>query len=115
MLSDKFTNRVLQLFVRFLKEEKILRVFNENLSSYLMKYDLVKYIKYNNTYNNYVLDMAHDISYLHKEDIHCLFLDYAMIWSKTEKGFVFWANVNRKWRECFYNNLRLINLEINEE
>ncbi len=115
MISDKFINRVLQLFVRFLKEEKILGVFNKNLSSYLMKDNKVTYIKFNNTYNSYVLDMAHRTHYLEKEYIHCLFLDYAMVWSETEKGFVFWANVNRKWRACFYDNLRLINLEINEE
>lgn len=115
MLSDKFINRVLQLFIRFLKEEKILGVFNKNFSKYLKECNMERYVKFNNTYNSYVLDIAHRNYYLEDENIHCLFLDYAMTWSKTEKGFDFWQKVNAKWKECFYNNLRLINLEINEE
>ena len=32
----------------------------------------------------------------------------AMEWRKTEKGYNFWCEVNRKWKEYFFNNLRLI-------
>ena len=40
---------------------------------------------------------------------HCL-----GYFAKTEKGFDFWQNVNRKWKIYFYDNLRLIKLETNE-
>ena len=114
MLNDKFTKRALQLFIRFLKEEKILRVFNKNFSKYLKKYDMERYVKYNNAYNSYLLDIAHKNYYLEDENIHCLFLDYAMTWLETEKGFDFWQKVNTKWKTCFFNNLKLIKLETNE-
>ena len=114
MLNDKFTKRALQLFIRFLKEEKILRVFNKNFSKYLKKYDMERYVKYNNAYNSYLLDIAHKNYYLEDENIHCLFLDYAMTWVETEKGFDFWQKVNTKWKACFFNNLKLIKLETNE-
>ena len=114
MLSDKFINRALQLFIRFLKEEKIIGVFNKNFSKYLKQYDMEKYVKYNNAYNSYMLDIAHRNYYIEDKNTHSLFLDYAMTWAETEEGFDFWQNVNRKWKEYFSNNLRLIKLETNE-
>lgn len=114
MLSDKFIKRALQLFIRFLKEEKIIGVFNRNFSKFLKQHDIEKYVKYNNAYNSYLLDIAKINCYLDDENIHRLFLDYAMTWAETEKGFDFWQNVNRKWKTCFFNNLKLIKLETNE-
>ena len=115
MLNGKFVNRTLQLFIRFLKEEKIIGVFNRNFSMFLKQYDKAQYVKYNNAYNSYILDTAHRNYYIEDENIHRLFLDYAMTWAETEKGFDFWQNVNRKWKIYFSNNLRLIKLEINEK
>ena len=114
MLSDKFINRALQLFIRFLKEEKIIGVFNRNFSMYLKKINKARYVKYNNAYNSYMLDIAHRNYYIEDKNTHSLFLDYAMTWAETEKGFDFWQNVNRKWRTYFFNNLKLIKKEINE-
>ena len=114
MLSDKFIKRALQLFIRFLKEEKIIGVFNRNFSKFLKQHYMEKYVKYNNAYSSYLLDIAHRIYYLEEENIHRLFLDYAMTWDETEKGFDFWQNVNRKWKEYFFNNFRLIK-ETNEK
>ena len=114
MLNGKFIKRVLQLFIRFLKEEEIIEVFKKNYSMYLKHYDMEKYVKYNNAYNSYILDIAHKYYYIEDENIYRLFLDYAMTWAETEKGFDFWQNVNIKWMEYFYNNLRLIKLETNE-
>ena len=108
MLNGKFINRALQLFIRFLKEEKIIGVFNRNFSMYLKKINKARYVKYNNAYNSYLLDIAHRNYHIEEESIHHYFLDNAMEWSKTEKGFHFWANVNRKWKEYFFNNLMLI-------
>ena len=115
MLNGKFINRTLQLFSRFLKEEKIIGVFNRNFSKFLKQYDMEKYVKYNNAYNSYILDIAHRNYYIEDENIHRLFLDYAMTWAETEKGFEFWQQINVKWKEYFSNNLRLIKLEINEK
>ena len=108
MLSDKFINGALQLFIRFLKEENIIEVFKKNYLMYLKHYNKQRYVKYNNAYNSYLLDIAHRNYHLEEERIYHLFLDNAMEWSKTEKGFHFWANVNRKWEEYFFNNLSLI-------
>ena len=115
MLNGKFIKRALQLFIRFLKEEKIIGVFNRNFSMYLKKINKARYVKYNNAYNSYMLDIAHRYNYIEEESIHLLFLDCAMEWRKTEKGFDFWQNVNRKWKEYFSNNLRLIKKETNEK
>ena len=114
MLSDKFINRALQLFIRFLKEEEIIEVFKKNYLMYLKHYNKQRYVKYNNAYNSYLLDIVHRNYYIEEESIHHYFLDNAMEWRKTEKGFDFWQNVNRKWKEYFSNNLRLIKLETNE-
>lgn len=114
MFNDKFVNRTLQLFIRFLKEEKIIGVFNRNFSMYLKKINKEKYVKYCSSYNSYVFDAAHRHS-LYNENIHCLFLDYAMSWDETEKGFRFWQRINVKWRQYFFNNLELIKKEINEK
>lgn len=108
MLSDKFINGALQLFIRFLKEEGIIEVFKKNYLMYLKHYNKQRYVKYNNAYNSYLLDIAHRNYYIEEESIYHYFLDNAMEWSKTEKGFHFWANVNRKWEEYFFNNLSLI-------
>ena len=115
MLNGKLIKRALQLFIRFLKEEKIIGVFNRNFSKYLKQYNMEKYVKYNNAYNSYVLDITHRNYYLKKESIYCLFLDNAMTWDETEKGFRFWCEVNRKWRTYFFNNFELIKKEINEK
>lgn len=114
MLSDKFINGALQLFIRFLKEENIIEVFKKNYLMYLKQHNKERYVKYNNAYSSYLLDIAHRNCYLEDENIHRLFLDYAMTWAETEKGFEFWQNVNRKWKIYFYDNLRLIKLETNE-
>ena len=108
MLSDKFINRALQLFIRFLKEEEIIEVFKKNYLMYLKHYNKQRYVKYNNAYNSYLLDIVHRNYYIEEESIHHYFLDNAMEWRKTEEGFDFWQNVNRKWKEYFSNNLRLI-------
>ena len=115
MLNGKFIKRALQLFIRFLKEEKIIGVFNRNFSMYLKQYDIEKYVKCNNAYNSYMLDIAHRNYYIEDKNIYRLFLDYAMTWAETEKGFDFWCKVNRKWKEYFFNNLRLIKKETNEK
>ena len=113
MLNGKFIKRALQLFIRFLKEEKIIGLFNRDFSKYLKNHYFFEYIKFNNSYNSYLLDIAKRNCYLEDENIHRLFLDYAMTWAETEKGFDFWQNVNRKWKIYFYDNLRLIKLETN--
>ena len=112
--NDKFVNRALQLFIRFLKEEKIIGVFNRNFSMYLKKTNKETYVKYCSSYNSYVFDAAHR-HYVYNENIHCLFLDYAMTWDETEKGFKFWQHINGKWKKYFFNNLELIKKEINEK
>lgn len=50
MLSDKFINRALQLFIRFLKEEEIIEVFKKNYLMYLKQHNKQRYVKYNNAY-----------------------------------------------------------------
>ena len=115
MFNDKFVNRALQLFIRFLKEEKIIRVFNRNFSMYLKKINKVQYVKYCSSYSSYVFDAVQRNCYLDNDNIHCLFLDYAMAWDETEKGFYFWAKVNKKWRTYFFNNFELITKETNEK
>ena len=115
MLNGKLIKRALQLFIRFLKEEKIIGVFNRNFSKFLKQHDMEKYVKYNNAYNSYILDIAHRNYYIEDENIHCLFLDYAMTWAETEKGFGFWQRINVKWRTYFFNNFELIKKEINEK
>lgn len=114
MFNDKFVNRTLQLFIRFLKEEKIIGVFNRNFSMYLKKINKAQYVKYCSSYSSYVFDAAHRHS-LYNENIHCLFLDYAITWDDTEKGFRFWQQINVKWKTYFFNNLELIKKEINEK
>ncbi len=114
MLNDKFVNRALQLFIRFLKEEEIIEVFKKNYLMYVKQHDKQRYVKYCSSYSSYVFDAAH-IHSLYNEDIHCLFLDYAMTWYDTEKGFRFWLQINVKWRTYFFNNLELIKKEINEK
>ena len=115
MLSDKFINRALQLFIRFLKEEDIIEVFKKNYLMYLKQHNQQRYVKYNSSYNSYLLDIAHRNYCLEEEIIHHFFLDNAMAWAETEKGFEFWQNVNRKWRTYFFNNLELIKKETNEK
>ena len=115
MLSDKFISGALQLFIRFLKEEEIIEVFKKNYLMYLKHYNKQRYVKYNNAYNSYLLDIVHRNYYIEEESIHHYFLDNAMEWRKTEKGFDFWQNVNRKWRECFFKNLESIKKETNEK
>ena len=109
MIDEKLIKRALQLFIRFLKEEKLLVTFNRNVSQFLKKDSLTKYIKYNNSYSKYVFDFVAKTYCFHVEDICRIFLDYAMEWDNTEDGFEFWSNVNKKWKEYLFNNFELIN------
>ena len=109
MIDEKLIKRALQLFIRFLKEEKLLVTFNKNVSQFLKKDGLTKYIKYNNSYSKYVFDLAAKNDCFHVEHIYRIFLDHAMVWDETEKGYDFWQNVNTKWKEYFFNNFYLIN------
>lgn len=108
MIDEKIIKRTLQLFIRFLKEEKLLGTFNRNVSQFLKKDDLAKYIKYNNSYSKYVFDLAAKSYFFHIENIYCIFLDHAMVWDETENGFKFWQSINRKWERCFLNNIDII-------
>ena len=109
MIDEKLIKRALQLFIRFLKEEKLLVIFNRNVSQYLKEDSLTKYIKYNNSYNKYVFDLAAKTYCFHVEDICRIFLDHAMEWDKTEDGFEFWQSINEEWEKYFFNNFYLIN------
>lgn len=115
MLNDKFVNRTLQMFIRFLKEEKIIGVFNRNFSMYLKNNENELYVKYGSSYNSYVFDAARKHCGLGKAQIYRLFLDYAMTWNETEKGFEFWQQINAKWKQYFFKNLELIKKETNEK
>lgn len=75
---------------------------------YLKQLNKERYVKYNNAYNSYLLDIAHRYYHLDEENIYHLFLDYAIEWRETEEGYIFWCKVNRKWKEYFFNNLKLI-------
>lgn len=83
MIDEKLIKRALQLFIRFLKEEKLLVTFNRNVSQFLKEDSLTKYIKYNNSYSKYVFDLAAKSYCFHVEDIYCIFLNKAMIWNKN--------------------------------
>ena len=109
MIDEKLIKRALQLFIRFLKEEKLLVTFNKNVSQFLKKDSLTEYIKYNNSYSKYVFDLAAKNDCFHVEHIYRIFLDHAMVWDETEKGYDFWQNVNTKWKEYLFNNFYLIN------
>ena len=82
---------------------------------YLKQHNKERYVKYNNEYNSYLIDIARRKDYIEEESIYHLFLDHAMEWRKTEKGHSFWCKVNRKWKEYFFNNLSLIKKETNEK
>lgn len=109
MIDEKLIERALQLFIRFLKEEKLLVTFNRNVSQFLKEDSLTKYIKYNNSYSKYVFDLAAKTYCFHVEDICRIFLDHAMEWDKTEGGFEFWQSINEEWEKYFFNNFYLIN------
>ena len=109
MIDEKLIKRALQLFIRFLKEEKLLVTFNRNVSQFLKEDSLTKYIKYNNSYSKYVFDLAAKSYCFHVEDICRIFLDHAMEWNKTEDGFEFWQSINEEWEKYFFNNFYLIN------
>ena len=109
MIDEKLIKRALQLFIRFLKEEKLLVTFNRNVSQFLKEDSLTKYIKYNNSYSKYVFDLAAKSYCFKVEGIYSIFLDHAMVWDETEKGFEFWQSINRKWERYFFNNFDLIN------
>ena len=109
MIDEKLIKRALQLFIRFLKEEKLLVTFNKNVSQFLKKDSLTEYIKYNNSYSKYVFDLAAKNDCFHVEHIYRIFLDHAMVWDETEKGYDFWQSINEEWKKYFFNNFDLIN------
>ena len=89
MLSDKFINRALQLFIRFLKEEEIIEVFKKNYLMYLKHYNKQRYVKYNNAYNSYLLDIVHR-NYTLKKRVYII-ISWTMQWNgeKQKKDSIF--------------------------
>lgn len=86
--------RIFKIFLRFLKENKLMKTYEDNLYDYVKKHNYEQYEMLNFNIQKYIFRFNSNNAYC----IADFFIKYSMIWEDTIKGFDFWKEVNRKWR-----------------
>ncbi len=96
---DENEKRIFRVFLRFLKENKLMKTYEYNLYDYVKKYRYEAYKKFNFNIIEYIFRLRH--SELYNNNQFCiddLMIRYSMSWADTIKGFHFWEEVDRKWK-----------------
>lgn len=92
---------ITKLFMRFLKENKILNTYKNDLVYFYSKNyrDILMEQNYNYiTLINNGLNIPNFIALLNSGDAP---INYAMTWRCTKKGYDFWENIDYMWKEYF--------------
>ena len=96
---DENEKRIFRVFLRFLKENKLMKTYEDNLYDYVKKHRYKEYKKFNFNIIEYIFRFNHNEFYNDNQcGIDDFMITYSMAWCETIKGFHFWEEVNRKWK-----------------
>lgn len=94
---DENEKRIFRTFLRFLKENKLMKTYEDNLYDYIERNRYEEYKMYNFNIIEYIFRYNHKF-YNNSHRIEDLMIRYSMIWTDTIKGYDFWKNVDEKWK-----------------
>ena len=97
---DENEKRIFRTFLRFLKENKLMKTYEDNLYDYIERNRYEEYKMYNFNIIEYIFRYNHKFNN-NSYRIEDLMIRYSMIWTDTIKGFKFWEEVDRRWKYYF--------------
>lgn len=97
---DKNEERIFRTFLRFLKENKLMKTYEDNLYDFIERNRYEEYKMYNFNIIEYIFRYNHKFNN-NSYRIEDLMIKYSMIWTDTIKGFKFWKEVDRRWKYYF--------------
>lgn len=97
---DENEKRIFRTFLRFLKENKLMKTYEDNLYDYIERNRYEEYKMYNFNIQEYIFRYNHKFNN-NSYRIEDLMIRYSMIWTDTIKGFKFWKEVDRRWKYYF--------------
>lgn len=92
--------RIFKTFLRFLKENKLMKTYEDNLYDYVKKHNYEEYKKANFNIQEYIFRFNSQF-YKNVYSIDAFFIRCSMMWKDTIKGFDFWNEIDKKWRYYF--------------
>ena len=92
--------RIFKAFLRFLKENKLMKTYEDNLYDYVKKHNYKEYKKANFNIQEYIFRHNHGL-YKNRIYMENFMIKGSMVWKYTIKGYDFWKNVDEKWKLYF--------------
>lgn len=90
--------RIFKTFLRFLKENKLMKTYEDNLYDYVTKHKYKEYKKANFNIQEYIFRFNRNEFTNNVYSFDSFFIQGSMEWKKTIKGFDFWKEIDQKWR-----------------
>lgn len=90
--------RIFKAFLRFLKENKLMKTYEDNLYDYVTKHKYKEYKKANFNIQEYIFRFNRNEFTNNVYSFDSFFIQGSMEWKKTIKGFDFWKEIDQKWK-----------------
>lgn len=90
--------RIFKAFLRFLKENKLMKTYEDNLYDYVKKHNYKEYKKANFNIQEYIFRFNRNEFTNNVYSFDSFFIQASMEWKDTIKGFDFWKEIDQKWR-----------------
>lgn len=94
---DENEKRIFRTFLRFLKENKLMKTYEDNLYDYVKKHNYKAYEAADFNIQEYIFRHNHGL-YKNRIYMENLMINDSMAWKYTIKGYDFWKNVDEKWK-----------------
>lgn len=94
---DVIEKEMFKTFLRFLKENKLMETYKDNLYDYVKKHNYKAYEAADFNIQEYIFRYNHDF-FNDRINMEDLMIKYSMVWNYTIEGYDFWKNVDEKWK-----------------
>ena len=95
---DENEKRIFRAFLRFLKENKLMKTYEDNLYDYVKKHNYEEYKIANFNIQEYIFRFNRHNFFNNQFGMDDYMIRRSMVWADTIKGFDFWKEVDRKWK-----------------
>ena len=97
---DVIEKEIFKTFLRFLKENKLMKTYKDNLYDYVKKRNYKAYEAADFNIQEYIFRHNHGL-YKNRIYMENFMIKDSMVWEYTIKGYDFWKNVDEKWKLYF--------------
>ena len=97
---DVIEKEIFKTFLRFLKENKLMKTYKDNLYDYVKKRNYKAYKAADFNIQEYIFRHNHGL-YKNRIYMENFMIKDSMVWKYTIKGYDFWKNVDEKWKLYF--------------